>query len=93
MHAFGLAHPGRGLNWDGLPLKLFSGGNAKFWDPADIDFFRDDPDAASASRRRVARFAGKSCDSTSARQRNRYPIHTVLALQNSRMPWPESSRP
>ena len=27
-----------GLNWDSLPLKLFAGGNAKFWDPADIDF-------------------------------------------------------
>ena len=26
-----------GLNWDSLPLKLFAGGNAKFWNPADID--------------------------------------------------------
>ncbi|QUR65986.1 R2-like ligand-binding oxidase [Mycobacterium spongiae] len=33
-----------GLNWDSLPLKLFSGGNAKFWDPADIDFSRDSQD-------------------------------------------------
>jgi hypothetical protein len=23
-----------GLNWESLPLKLFAGGNAKFWDPA-----------------------------------------------------------
>ncbi len=30
-----------GLNWDSLPLKLFAGGNAKFWDPADIDFSAD----------------------------------------------------
>jgi ribonucleoside-diphosphate reductase beta chain len=30
-----------GLNWDSLPLKLFAGGNAKFWDPADIDFSQD----------------------------------------------------
>lgn len=30
-----------GLNWDSLPLKLFAGGNAKFWDPADIDFTQD----------------------------------------------------
>lgn len=35
---------GRGLNWDSLPLKLFAGGNAKFWDPADIDFSRDRAD-------------------------------------------------
>jgi ribonucleoside-diphosphate reductase beta chain len=30
-----------GLNWDSLPMKLFAGGNAKFWNPADIDFSRD----------------------------------------------------
>ena len=28
---------GGGLNWDSLPLKLFAKGNAKFWNPADID--------------------------------------------------------
>jgi ribonucleoside-diphosphate reductase beta chain len=33
-----------GLNWDSLPLRLFAGGNAKFWDPADIDFSRDRTD-------------------------------------------------
>ncbi len=33
-----------GLNWDSLPLKLFAGGNAKHWDPADIDFSRDRAD-------------------------------------------------
>jgi ribonucleoside-diphosphate reductase beta chain len=33
-----------GLNWESLPLKLFAGGNAKFWDPADIDFSRDRAD-------------------------------------------------
>src|SRR6202020_13429 len=33
-----------GLNWDSLPLKLFAGGNAKFWDPSDIDFSRDRAD-------------------------------------------------
>jgi ribonucleoside-diphosphate reductase beta chain len=33
-----------GLNWDSLPLKLFAGGNAKFWDPADIDFSQDRAD-------------------------------------------------
>jgi ribonucleoside-diphosphate reductase beta chain len=38
-----------GLNWDSLPLKLFAGGNAKFWDPADIDFSRDREDWESLS--------------------------------------------
>jgi ribonucleoside-diphosphate reductase beta chain len=35
---------GGGLNWQSLPLKLFAGGNAKFWNPADIDFSRDRAD-------------------------------------------------
>jgi ribonucleoside-diphosphate reductase beta chain len=40
-----------GLNWKSLPLKLFAGGNAKFWDPADIDFSRDRADWDSLSER------------------------------------------
>ena len=38
-----------GLNWNSLPLKLFAGGNAKFWDPADIDFSQDRADWQSLS--------------------------------------------
>lgn len=30
-----------GLNWDNVPLRLFAGGNAKFWNPADLDFSQD----------------------------------------------------
>ena len=33
-----------GLNWDSLPLRLFGKGNAKFWNPADIDFSKDAED-------------------------------------------------
>ncbi|MDT7729590.1 MAG: ribonucleoside-diphosphate reductase beta chain [Actinomycetota bacterium] len=33
-----------GLNWDSFPLRLFVKGNAKFWNPADIDFSRDSAD-------------------------------------------------
>jgi ribonucleoside-diphosphate reductase beta chain len=40
-----------GLNWDSLPLKLFAGGCAKFWNPADIDFSRDRADWESLSDR------------------------------------------
>lgn len=45
-----------GLNWDSLPLKLFAGGNAKFWNPADIDFSRDrqDWERLSADERHYA---------------------------------------
>ena len=35
---------GGGLNWDSLPLKLFVKGNAKFWNPADIDLEQDAED-------------------------------------------------
>jgi ribonucleoside-diphosphate reductase beta chain len=38
-----------GLNWDSLPLKLMAGGNAKFWNPADLDFSRDRADWESLS--------------------------------------------
>lgn len=33
-----------GLNWESLPLRLFAGGNARSWDPAGIDFSRDQDD-------------------------------------------------
>ncbi|MYR07197.1 R2-like ligand-binding oxidase [Gordonia sp. SID5947] len=33
-----------GLNWDSFPLRLFIKGNARFWDPAAIDFRRDSQD-------------------------------------------------
>lgn len=36
-----------GLNWDSLPLRLFNKGNAKFWNPADIDFSQDAADLAA----------------------------------------------
>ncbi|AHH93950.1 R2-like ligand-binding oxidase [Kutzneria viridogrisea] len=38
---------GGGLNWDSFPLRLFAKGNAKFWNPADIDFSRDAEDWAA----------------------------------------------
>ncbi len=45
-----------GLNWDSLPMKLMAGGNAKFWNPADIDFSRDraDWEALSEPERDIA---------------------------------------
>lgn len=30
-----------GVNWESLPLRLFDKGNAKFWNPASIDFSQD----------------------------------------------------
>jgi ribonucleoside-diphosphate reductase beta chain len=39
-NGFGALRSG-GLNWDALPLRLFGKGNAKFWNPADLDFSAD----------------------------------------------------
>ncbi|MGO4201302.1 R2-like ligand-binding oxidase [Rhodococcus sp. TAF43] len=33
-----------GLNWDAFPLRLFVKGNAKFWNPTDLDFTQDAED-------------------------------------------------
>ncbi|WP_017599325.1 R2-like ligand-binding oxidase [Nocardiopsis lucentensis] len=49
---------GGGLNWDSLPLRLFTKGNARFWDPADIDLSQDAEDwkrLDDAARTRVLR--------------------------------------
>lgn len=35
-----------GLNWNAFPLRLFSKGNSKFWDPRSIDFSQDAQDWA-----------------------------------------------
>lgn len=40
-----------GLRWNSLPMRLFAGGNAKFWDPADIDFSQDAKDWAQLDER------------------------------------------
>uniref|UniRef100_UPI00064BCE01 R2-like ligand-binding oxidase n=1 Tax=Nocardiopsis sp. RV163 TaxID=1661388 RepID=UPI00064BCE01 len=49
---------GGGLNWDSLPLRLFAKGNARFWNPADIDLTRDAEDwerLGEGARARVLR--------------------------------------
>ncbi|WP_026918209.1 R2-like ligand-binding oxidase [Gordonia shandongensis] len=38
-----------GMNWDSFPLRLFTKGNAKAWNPADIDFTQDARDWAALS--------------------------------------------
>ncbi|MFC7326455.1 R2-like ligand-binding oxidase [Marinactinospora rubrisoli] len=51
-----------GLNWESLPLRLFAKGNARFWNPADIDLSRDAEDWRSLPERtrdRVARLCAQ----------------------------------
>jgi ribonucleoside-diphosphate reductase beta chain len=47
-----------GLNWDSFPLRLFVKGNAKFWNPADIDFSKDaaDWETLTSEEKRSATF-------------------------------------
>lgn len=35
-----------GVRWNSLPMRLFAGGNSRFWNPADIDFTKDAEDWA-----------------------------------------------
>lgn len=41
-----------GMNWDSFPLRLFVKGNAKFWDPSDLDFSQDAKDWAGLDETR-----------------------------------------
>ncbi|MDQ1687238.1 MAG: ribonucleoside-diphosphate reductase beta chain [Frankiaceae bacterium] len=42
LHRTGFASLSKGgLNWDSFPLRLFIKGNARHWDPMDIDFSQD----------------------------------------------------
>lgn len=47
-----------GLNWDTFPLRLFVKGNAKSWNPADIDFSREAEDwhSLDSEQRRSATY-------------------------------------
>lgn len=47
-----------GLHWESFPLRLFVKGNARFWDPAGIDFSRDAEDwqSLSSEQRRSATY-------------------------------------
>lgn len=47
-----------GLNWDSLPLRLFTKGNAKYWNPADIDFRQDAEDWQKLSEEEQRSIAG-----------------------------------
>ena len=59
-----------GLNWDSLPLRLFAGGNAKFWNPADIDFSRDRADWETLPTVNATRPPGCAPSSSPARRRS-----------------------
>ncbi|RCV54870.1 R2-like ligand-binding oxidase [Marinitenerispora sediminis] len=51
-----------GLDWESLPLRLFAKGNARFWNPADIDMSRDAEDwraLPEAARDQVARLCAQ----------------------------------
>ena len=68
-----------GLNWDSLPLKLFAGGNAKFWDPASLDFSADraDLEALTDREREIVSLLGQGLPSRAIAERLTLSIRTV----------------
>jgi ribonucleoside-diphosphate reductase beta chain len=73
-----------GLNWDSLPLKLFAGGNAKFWNPADIDFSRDRADwekLADLEREWAARLCAQFIAGEEAVTQDIQPFMTAMRAE------------
>jgi ribonucleoside-diphosphate reductase beta chain len=73
-----------GLNWDALPLRLFCKGNAKFWNPADIDFTRDAEDwqqLTELQQRQVARLCAQFIAGEEAVTQDIQPFMAAMAAE------------
>ncbi|GLU47424.1 R2-like ligand-binding oxidase [Nocardiopsis ansamitocini] len=73
-----------GLNWDSLPLRLFAKGNARFWDPADIDMDRDREDWAAlpeATRQQVLRLCAQFAGGEEAVTEDIQPFIRAMAVE------------
>lgn len=73
-----------GLNWESLPLRLFVKGNAKFWDPADLDFRQDAEDFAALSeveQRHVARLCAQFIAGEEAVTHDLQPFLAAMAAE------------
>lgn len=73
-----------GLNWDSLPLRLFGKGNAKFWDPADIDFSQDAEDWQQLSEEhqiQIARLCAQFIAGEEAVTRDIQPFMAAMAAE------------
>ena len=56
-----------GLKRDSFPMRLFMKGNAKHWNPADIDFRQDIEDFAAMTPGRPTRSGRRSPTTTSSK--------------------------
>jgi ribonucleoside-diphosphate reductase beta chain len=73
-----------GLNWDALPLRLFQKGNAKFWNPADIDFTQDAEDwqqLSEVQQRQVARLCSSFIAGEEAVTQDIQPFMAAMAAE------------
>lgn len=73
-----------GLNWDSLPLRLFTKGNAKFWNPADLDFTQDARDMAGLTfdeRRSVAGLCAEFIAGEEAVTQDLRPFLSAMAAE------------
>ncbi|MGW5644927.1 R2-like ligand-binding oxidase [Saccharopolyspora sp. NPDC003752] len=73
-----------GLNWDSLPLRLFNKGNAKFWNPADIDFSKDAEDwqrLDEAEQRSVAGLCAQFIAGEEAVTQDLQPFVSAMAAE------------
>ena len=73
-----------GLNWDSLPLRLFTKGNAKFWNPAELDFEQDARDMAGLTdeeRRSVAGLCAEFIAGEEAVTQDLQPFLSAMAAE------------
>ncbi|MFC4562766.1 R2-like ligand-binding oxidase [Nocardiopsis mangrovi] len=73
-----------GLDWDSFPLRLFAKGNARFWDPADIDMTRDAEDWAGLSeevRERILRLCAQFVAGEEAVTQDIQPFIRAMAAE------------
>lgn len=73
-----------GMNWNSLPLRLFSKGNAKFWNPTAIDFSRDTADWAALNddeKRSVAGLCAQFIAGEEAVTQDLQPFMAAMAAE------------
>ncbi|MBM7365618.1 ribonucleoside-diphosphate reductase beta chain [Gordonia hydrophobica] len=73
------------MNWDSFPLRLFAKGNAKVWNPADIDFTQDAVDWAGLTddqRRNATYLVAQFVAGEEAVTQDIQPFMAAMASEN-----------
>ncbi|MFM9377148.1 R2-like ligand-binding oxidase [Gordonia sp. VNK21] len=83
-HGFASLRAG-GLHWDAFPLRLFTKGNAKTWNPADIDFSQDAADwrgLTDEERRSATYLVAQFAAGEEAVTQDIQPFMSAMAAEN-----------